>query len=194
MDDQNNGMSSREKLLSAALSTIDEVGIERATTRRIADRAGVNVQLIQYYFGGKEGLIDEAQVYVVEWFFEHLGSKIKENASLADAVRQGIDAAWKLALDHPQMVQPDLLLQSVRAGREDTSMDRPRQTQVHLLALLEDRVKRSGQKLTMSMDSFMLIMITGLTGLVLEHRVTGDTKRVSGAVADFRDLMVGCVA
>ena len=44
--------SARERLLHATLEVIDEVGVANATTRRIAERAGVNLQLIQYHFGG----------------------------------------------------------------------------------------------------------------------------------------------
>ena len=63
----------QERLLRATLETVDEFGVERATTRRIASRAGVNIQLIQYYFGGKEAMLEEVQRYIVARFFEDVG-------------------------------------------------------------------------------------------------------------------------
>lgn len=47
---------SRRLLLDAALEEFSAKGYAGARVQDIADRAGVNKQLINYYFGGKEGL------------------------------------------------------------------------------------------------------------------------------------------
>ncbi len=44
------------KLLDAALTEFAANGFEGARVSAIAERAGVNKQLVSYYFGGKEGL------------------------------------------------------------------------------------------------------------------------------------------
>ena len=48
--------ASRRALLAAAREVFDEVGYDRATTREIGDRAGVDPALIARYFDSKEGL------------------------------------------------------------------------------------------------------------------------------------------
>src|SRR5437868_5142542 len=48
--------ASRAALLAAAREVFDEVGYERATTREIGERAGVDPALIARYFDCKEGL------------------------------------------------------------------------------------------------------------------------------------------
>jgi AcrR family transcriptional regulator len=48
--------ASRRALLDAGREVFDEVGYDRATTREIGDRAGVDPALIARYFGSKEGL------------------------------------------------------------------------------------------------------------------------------------------
>lgn len=48
--------ASRRALLEAAREVFDEVGYDRATTREIGERAGVDPSLIARYFDGKEGL------------------------------------------------------------------------------------------------------------------------------------------
>ncbi len=48
--------ASRRALLDAGRAVFDEVGFDRATTREIGDRAGVDPALIARYFGSKEGL------------------------------------------------------------------------------------------------------------------------------------------
>lgn len=49
----------REAILRAALAEFGAKGFAGARTASIAERAGVNQQLISYYFGGKQGLLDE---------------------------------------------------------------------------------------------------------------------------------------
>lgn len=53
-------MISREKLLEAAARVYAECGFRGATTRRIAEEAGVNEVTIFRHFGSKAALIDEA--------------------------------------------------------------------------------------------------------------------------------------
>jgi AcrR family transcriptional regulator len=48
--------ASRAALLRAARSAFDELGYDRATTRAIGERAGVDPALIARYFDSKEGL------------------------------------------------------------------------------------------------------------------------------------------
>jgi AcrR family transcriptional regulator len=48
--------ASRRALIGAARGVFDEVGYDRATTREIGERAGVDPALIARYFDSKEGL------------------------------------------------------------------------------------------------------------------------------------------
>jgi AcrR family transcriptional regulator len=49
--------ATRQALLAAAVEVFAERGYDAATTRAVAQAAGVNEQLIQRYFGGKAGLL-----------------------------------------------------------------------------------------------------------------------------------------
>ena len=49
-------VDSREALLDAAKRVFAQRGFEGATVKDLADAAGVNVSLVSYHFGGKEGL------------------------------------------------------------------------------------------------------------------------------------------
>lgn len=49
----------RERILDAAVAEFGAHGYAGARTAGIARRAGVNQQLISYYFGGKQGVLDE---------------------------------------------------------------------------------------------------------------------------------------
>ena len=56
-------MDSREHLLNAALTVFAESGTRGATTRRIAEVAGVNEVTLFRQFGSKEALLKEALVW-----------------------------------------------------------------------------------------------------------------------------------
>ncbi len=57
---------SRAALLSAARQVFAEKGYDGTTVKQLADKAGVNVSLVSYHFGGKEGLYKECILHVAE--------------------------------------------------------------------------------------------------------------------------------
>ena len=57
-DRQRDAERSRQLLLDAAVEEFSAKGFAGARVADIATRAGVNAQLIAYYFGGKQGLYD----------------------------------------------------------------------------------------------------------------------------------------
>jgi AcrR family transcriptional regulator len=50
------GEDTRQRILETAFELFGSEGFEGASTRALAERAGVNLPAIQYYFGSKEGL------------------------------------------------------------------------------------------------------------------------------------------
>jgi AcrR family transcriptional regulator len=58
----------RQRLIEAALTIFSQYSYEGATTRMIAEQAGVNLAAIPYYFGGKEGLYRAMVETVVDRF------------------------------------------------------------------------------------------------------------------------------
>lgn len=59
-------MDTRRRLLEAALIVFAERGFDGAGIREIAERAKANSAMVQYHFGGKEGLYLEALRYAFE--------------------------------------------------------------------------------------------------------------------------------
>lgn len=58
----------RQRLIEAGLTIFSHHNYEGATTRMIAETAGVNLAAIPYYFGGKEGLYRATIQSIVEKF------------------------------------------------------------------------------------------------------------------------------
>ncbi len=84
---------SRERILRAAVTEFGAKGYAGARTAGIARRAGVNQQLISYYFGGKQGLLDELRR---RWRSTET-AVVPPGTSFADAVSGYLDAT----LDQP---------------------------------------------------------------------------------------------
>jgi TetR/AcrR family transcriptional regulator, regulator of cefoperazone and chloramphenicol sensitivity len=65
-------LDAKQRLIEAGLEIFGAFNLEGATTRQLADRAGVNQAAIPYYFGGKEGLY----LAVIEYMLEHKGARV----------------------------------------------------------------------------------------------------------------------
>lgn len=72
----NRGDSTRRKLLSSAIDVFGRFGFEGASTRTLANIAGVNLQAIPYYFGGKEGLYLAVADYITSSISERVGNVV----------------------------------------------------------------------------------------------------------------------
>ena len=104
----------RQTILQAAVEAIADLGWGNVTTRRIAERAGVNNALIHYYFGSKDELLRRA---VTERFAADFEAPLAA-LSTADDVHQGIDLFFdeieRLGGDARLLVSTEALLQGMR--------------------------------------------------------------------------------
>ena len=56
----------RQQIVAAAIDTIAEVGFSQASLARIAERIGVSKGVISYHFAGKEDLIRQVVIEIIE--------------------------------------------------------------------------------------------------------------------------------
>lgn len=85
----------REKLLLAALELFGQYGFEGASTRKLAERAGVNLQAINYYFANKRGLYNAVADYLIERLQNRVGERrrmVLERFAEAQSGGRPIDA------------------------------------------------------------------------------------------------------
>lgn len=66
------GDQTREALIRAALVVFGRSGFDAASTRAIADAAGVNQALIGYHFGGKQGLYLGVFTHIIDQMRQHM--------------------------------------------------------------------------------------------------------------------------
>jgi TetR/AcrR family transcriptional regulator, regulator of cefoperazone and chloramphenicol sensitivity len=84
------GDATRQKLLTAAIDVFGQYGFDGTTTRALASAAGVNLQAIPYYFGGKEGLYLAAAEHLATLISSHVGRHRQQvQARLAEIQGEG---------------------------------------------------------------------------------------------------------
>jgi TetR/AcrR family transcriptional regulator, regulator of cefoperazone and chloramphenicol sensitivity len=79
------GEASRQRILEAALAAFGEGGFKGATTRQIAEAAGVNLPALKYYFGGKEGLYLACAETIVERYRARMVEPILRTQAMLEA-------------------------------------------------------------------------------------------------------------
>ena len=113
--------TTQRKLLRAAADAFAAEGCDAASTRAIADRAGVNIALIAYHFGGKDGLYEAV---LKEWVRPLQETVERELAGLHGAGKR-TDALVTAFLRHALIVAPGvaslIARESVMAGSTSTT-------------------------------------------------------------------------
>jgi TetR/AcrR family transcriptional regulator len=82
-----NSVSSKEKILDAALDEFAEAGLAGARVDSIAARAGINKAMIYYHFDSKEALYDHILRTRLEAAVADLSVEVGESMTLEDVLR-----------------------------------------------------------------------------------------------------------
>jgi TetR/AcrR family transcriptional regulator len=99
-----NPAATRKKLLTAARREFADSGLAGARVDEIADRAGVNKQLVYHYFGDKDALY----LAVLEWVYEEIRSHERElnleGLPPERAIRKLIESSFDHLAAHPDFI------------------------------------------------------------------------------------------
>src|SRR6266851_1427947 len=76
------GEDARRRLIDAAIKTFGDLGFEGTSTRTLAERAGVNLAAIPYYFGSKQGLYRAAANHIAERIAQQMAPVMRRIESL----------------------------------------------------------------------------------------------------------------
>ncbi|MBN2134187.1 MAG: TetR/AcrR family transcriptional regulator [Acidobacteria bacterium] len=121
MADKHDTDESRAKLMDAALSILkDRVDPAKVTTRMIAAKAGVGIGLINYHFGSKDNLLNEA----VSRDMAIIANGITSNNQNLDNPREGLidllKQTSKTAADNPELTKIPIYHELIK-GRPNTA-------------------------------------------------------------------------
>jgi len=151
VENQLNGLSTKERIIRVTMDMIAEEGLQNITIRKIAARAGVNVAAVNYHFGSKDVLINEALRNVIDQLksaFEYLKTEGQdEKAKLYTFVSSFIGIVVEY---------PDILKNMVRHAIND----HPLNVQEEYLAFIRHEgfalIKETIGKITPGLDDQVL--------------------------------------
>lgn len=82
--------ATRQLILEAVVACIEKYGIDKVTTRKIADEAGANIASINYYFRSKDELVAEALSMTIRHMMEDVFLAIDDAQRPFDEVLQDV--------------------------------------------------------------------------------------------------------
>jgi AcrR family transcriptional regulator len=176
---QRDAERTREKLLDAALEEFAAKGFAGARVAEIAARAGVNQQLVGYYFGGKQGLYDEL---LARW--RTLEEQVAApERPLADVIRGYLQAA----ADNPHWTR--LLAWQSLTGQADREHD-----DSDVRAAVEDlRARQARGEIAADLDVEALVVVhyAAASAPVLLRDVVEDACGAASTSPEVLDRLAG---
>ena len=159
-----------QRIITAAITCIERVGIRSATVRRIAEEAGVNVAAINYYFRSKEQLMERAMdttlnnAFDWEHFIETESAPPKERlVAILEHLTAGAQA-------FPEITRAHFITPLVEHQTDALPYHRFREFMERLYDDLVSRGVNSGEELRTAILQAVTASILGI-GLLLDFSV-----------------------
>lgn len=165
-----------ESILIAAGQVLLELGPHKATTHKIAERAGVSVGTLYQYFPNKEAVFAELLRRGRQEMFATVMGRLSEFAQgdLEDIVRVGVDAMLKPFHDNPEVA-------AALAQHRDhiTSADERREAQRPLHALLAQGLRMRDDLRAMDDPEYTALTLVKATEAVIIETVHQRPERLA---------------
>ncbi len=118
MKSQLESCSTKERIIQVAIDMIAEEGFQNITIRKIAARASVNVAAVNYHFGSKDALINEALRHVTDQlkntFEDFKTGNEDEETKLSTFIKNYLDIMFEY---------PDIIKNMISHAIHDKALD-----------------------------------------------------------------------
>jgi TetR/AcrR family transcriptional regulator len=178
-DRQRDAERTRQRIVDAALAEFADKGYAGARVRSIADRAGVNSQLISYYFGGKEGLYQEI---LHRWHQREAGIE-EQVLSLGDAVVAYLQAGF----EQPELMRIFIWDGLTGSGPADEELATEGDAAADLRGVAAFRERQAAGEIAPDIDpAYLLVALMGAVTTPVTMPQT--IERVCGVPADSEEF------
>ena len=110
-------MNSEERIKAAARKVFHQKGYAGTRTRDIAEEAGINHAMVNYYFRSKEKLFQIVMIETMTYFFQGISAILnEETTSLEQKIEQVVAKYIDLLLEEPEL--PTFVFNEVRSNPE----------------------------------------------------------------------------
>lgn len=170
----------REEFIAAAIKVMAREGLDRATTRRIAEEAGAPQGFFHYVFRGKSELLAAVTGAVTEQVEQVLRDAVDPRKGLAAAISDAVQVFWQhvLADDGLQLMQYELTIYCRRTPGLEWLADW--QYARYIAAVTEVLGAAAGHDAAppaISLDQLVRFLVAAVDGLVLQYTVHHNTEQ-----------------
>jgi len=110
-------VNSEERIKAAARKVFHQKGYAGTRTRDIAEEAGINHAMVNYYFRSKEKLFQIVMIETMTYFFQGISAILnEETTSLEQKIEQVVAKYIDLLLEEPEL--PTFVFNEVRSNPE----------------------------------------------------------------------------
>ncbi len=138
----------RQQIVSAAIDTIAEVGYAQASLARIAERIGISKGVISYHFAGKEDLIRQVVIQILEAGRAYIIPRVIAESTGPATLRAYIESNLAFMSEHRNSMVAIVDIArngGVTNGGPQRVDGRPLDVAVHLLKELLARLQAEGK-------------------------------------------------
>lgn len=170
----------REQLVEAAIRVMSREGLDRTTTRRIADEAGAPQGAFHYAFRDKNELLTAVVAAVTLEVEKILRDAVDPALGVAAAIRDGLHAYWAHAVadDGLRLMQYELTIFCRRTeGFEWLAEWQYARYTSAALEVFEEAASFEERPLDITMADLTNFLVAAMDGLVIQYEVTRDSGR-----------------
>jgi len=174
-------VTTEEKIIRAADKLFTQKGYAATRTRDIAEEAGTNLALLNYYFGSKENLFKKVAQEKLKMLLGAIGPILSnEHISLEDKIRSITENYTNLLLEHEEL--PIFILNELTVNKK-LFAEITQNTRQSAQPVLEKQLKERGIEMTaidliintlsLTMFPFVAKPLITSSGLVNEDEFVG---------------------
>lgn len=187
------GARQAEEILAAALRSLATHGYAATSLQRVADEAGTQKRMVLYYWGSRDGLLQEVVRRVGDRLMEQVAEAVDGLSSPAEIATVGFDRLWAGVTADPELyaVYFALLAESAANPALKAAITYVNDRYRALIGELLADARRRGAAPPFRPDSLAVLIIAGVQGLTLHYLELGETPALRHARRDFKRWLAG---
>ncbi len=184
-------VSARDQIVRAAAESLLESGYAATSVRSIANRAGVAIGNLQYYFPTKSELLVEAWRHLTGRSVDELRAALNQLSDPVEVLQVGVESIWATlrSLGDMQLAAFDLMVQAPRAERLQAYLPELFTRYREVIQEQIDRLERDGRvRFTVEREVLVPLVLNTVLGFGLYYVVTRDDESCRRTLSAFPQL------
>ncbi|PDY44683.1 TetR/AcrR family transcriptional regulator [Bacillus pseudomycoides] len=180
----------KEQIIKAAIEVLREIGYVSASLAKIAKKANISTGLISYHFSGKEDLMNNTLMYLVEQEWSFINERVSQKQISTEKLTAFIEASLAYQVTNP--ANNIALIEIVFNART------PEHTPYYLIEDEEEDLKnsllqeilRQGQESKEFRDFHIQVITSVIQGAISESLLSSQNKL---SLEEYSEKLIECV-